>query len=316
MDKVLSTKPWQAADFNVPEGIHKPFGMIGPEERRCFYWLSKQWWQGTGFIVDAGSFLGASTFCFAAGVRDNPNKIFKPKAVIQTVDYLPVIHAYDYFRVVDDYVAEHISRDLRPVETGDSYLDLFMEQVAPCRELITPFSGDFLEHRWVGDPVEILFIDIAKTQDLNSHAVAQFMPCLIPERSVVIQQDYFHCWHPYIHISMEYLCNEFKLMDELIDYQSRLWQIAEPIPPEKIKRLKDYAFDRNERLQLLSRLIEKSTLPSRPMIEVVRIWQHCLDKEWTAARQALTDCERTYRIDEHEELWARQARELRTLLAS
>lgn len=43
-------------------------GMIEREERLCHFWLGKHLPTGNGCAVDAGSFVGASTICFAAGL--------------------------------------------------------------------------------------------------------------------------------------------------------------------------------------------------------------------------------------------------------
>src|SRR5689334_15827426 len=115
---LLKSKPW-TEDDTMPDDVDKPVGMIGPEERRCYYWLGKNWLSGQGCIVDAGAFLGASTFCFAAGAAAGGRRDFHGNALV---------HAYDYFKVVDNYVGEAISRDFRRVDMGDSYLDIFATQ--------------------------------------------------------------------------------------------------------------------------------------------------------------------------------------------
>ena len=43
-------------------------GMIEREERLCYIWLRKHLPAGNGYAVDAGSFVGAPTICFAAGL--------------------------------------------------------------------------------------------------------------------------------------------------------------------------------------------------------------------------------------------------------
>ena len=199
--------------------------MLGEEERRSYYWLGKHRSTGKGCVVDAGAFLGASTYCFAAGVHEAGHLTYNGKTAI---------HAYDYFKVVDEYVGEAISRDFRPIGPGESYLDIFLKQTGQFNSIITPYAGDFMEHKWNGDPIEVLFIDIAKTSELCAHAVGEFFPHLMPGTSVLVHQDYYHCWHPYIHIGMEYLTDEFELMDELVINQSRVWLLTKPLSAEKI----------------------------------------------------------------------------------
>lgn len=300
---LLMTKPWDAAP--APEAIHAPKGMVGPEERRCYYWLGQNWLSGRGCIVDAGAFLGASTFCFAAGAAAGGRRDFNGKTLL---------HAYDYFKVVDQYVGEAISRDFRPITEGESYLDIFAMQTAPYADMIRAYPGDFLSHHWHGDPIEILFIDIAKTADLNAHAVGEFFPNLIPGRSVVVQQDYYHCWHPYIHIGMEFLDDEFELVDEHVAHQSRVWRLAKPIPAEKVARLAAYDLSKDERLELLDGLIAKSSDFFRPMAEVVKLWQVCLDGDYDAARAEFRRLDEAYKFRLRPELWAQQVLEVNAKL--
>ena len=305
-DALVKTKPWEAEASTMPREIYQPKGMIGEEERRCYYWLGKNWVSGQGCIVDAGAFLGASTYCFAAGAAAAGRREFGDAQLL---------HAYDYFKVVDKYVGEAISQDFRPIKEGESYLDIFATQTAPYADAIRAYPGDFLARKWSGLPIEVLFIDIAKTADLAAHAAGEFFPHLIPGRSIVVHQDYFHCWHPYIHIGMEYVDEEFELVDPLVPHQSRVWRLRKPIPSAKVARLAAYDFTPEERLALLDRLIEKSTAASRCMTEVVKLWQLCLDGSLNAAKEeyARLDAQHNYR--EQQELWARQALQIADILA-
>jgi len=300
-NSILKTKPWETDAELAPSDIYTPKGMVGPEERRCYFWLGKNWLSGKGSIVDAGAFLGSSTYCFAAGAAAGGRREFEGKTLI---------HAYDYFKVVDKYVGEAITRDFRPIAEGESYLDIFATQTAPFADMIRAHPGDFLSHRWHGDPIEILFIDIAKTAELNAHAVGQFFSSLIPGRSVLVHQDFYHCWHPYIHIGMEFFDEEFELVDEHVPHQSRVWRLTKPIPQEKIARMAAYDLTKEERLALLDRLIGKSSEFYRPMIEVVKLWQLCLDGDKDAANRQLRDLREKYALDERGDLWAVQAREI------
>lgn len=298
----LKSKPWLAEFSRIPDHVDDPRGMIGPEERRAFYWLARNCLSGSGCVVDAGAFLGASTYCFAAGAHDAGAKNYRDATLVQ---------AYDYFEVIDEYVGAAIEQDFRPISAGDSYLDIFEQQVSRYRHLITAHRGDFLSQRWNTKPIDILFVDIAKTQALNSHVIEEFFPSLVPDHSILVHQDYHHCWHPYIHISMEFLDDEFDLVDGLVQYQSRIWRLTKPIPEEKLQRLSRYDLLPAERLFLLDRLVKKSEGPSRSMLEVVRIWQICLDGDWERASYELSALNVREDPGAEDPLWERQAHEVR-----
>ena len=302
---ILRKKPWNEPSAPRNAAIDLPKGMVGSEERACYYWLAHEWHSGAGCIVDAGCFLGASTFAFAAGAADAGRRSFGPNKLI---------HAFDYFKVVDAYVGEAISRDFRPISAGESYLDIFHAQNAPYEDMIETYPGDFLSKKWNGAPIEILFIDIAKTSTLNAHACGEFLAHLIPGQSVIVQQDYYHCWHPYIHTTMEYLSDEVELCDDHIPHQSAMWRLLKPVPKEKILRLAADDLTRLERMTLLERLIGKASPTIRPMIEVVRIWQMCLDGDKDAARREIERLKAAHELPTMGELWAIQALEIEATL--
>ncbi|MBU1213218.1 MAG: class I SAM-dependent methyltransferase [Alphaproteobacteria bacterium] len=297
----LKSKPWQSMELPADAAILEPKGMVGPKERACYYWLGRNWLTDRGHIVDAGCFVGASTHCFAAGAADGGRRDLNGERLV---------HAFDYFKVVDKYVGEAITRDFRPIGEGESYLDVFETQTKPYADMIKTYSGDFLAHRWHGAPIEILFIDIAKTAALNAHACCEFLPHLIPGHSVIIQQDYYHCWHPYIHISMEFLDDELELVDDHVPHQSAVWRLTKPIPQEKIDRLAAYDLTKEERLSLLDRIIAKASPTIKPMIEVVKAWQLCLDGDWEEAEQAHRKLRHARDVEMMQALWAKQALEV------
>ncbi|MBV9692299.1 MAG: hypothetical protein JO261_01235 [Alphaproteobacteria bacterium] len=298
-------KPWNESGETFPAAIESTYGMIGPEERRCFYWLARQN-GGAGCIVDAGSFLGASTVCFAAGADAAGRRAFGGK---------PIIHAYDYFKAYDDYVAEAIRKNVRPIEKGQSYLDIFMTHTAKYRAMIEVHPGNFIDHRWHGDPVELLFIDVAKRPRQNCHIATEFFPHLLPGRSIVIHQDYMHCWHPYIHIGMEYLDESFELVDEWVPHQSRVWRLARPFDKAKLARVQQDDFTAAERIALLDRLIAKSSPACRPMMEMVRVWQLCIDQNYDAAHAGIVRLKASQPAPESGTLWSKQMGQIENIIA-
>jgi hypothetical protein len=291
-------KPWNG--MRAPEQLYAPKGMIGGEERRALYWIGKEWFTGAGAIIDAGAYVGASAFCLAAGVADNAKVRRKGRC----------IHSYDYFRAIDDYIVAQLSRDFHPVSAGGSYMDIFQRQVRPYQRLVHAVPGDFSTARWTGEPVEILFVDIAKTKALNSHLMREFFPHLIPGRSLVIQQDFYHCWHPYIHITMEALAPFFEIVDEHIQHQSRLYLCTKEIPSEEIAKAAEYAYARRDRLALLDALSRKEMGHMRAMIDVVKLWQLVLDEDADEAGKQYAAIEANYGDVREKGLWWTQAQEV------
>jgi hypothetical protein len=298
----LSAKPWDAPSADIPKEIYLPKGMLGPEERRCLFWIARDHFSNRGAIVDAGAFVGASAYCFASGLHDS--KLFRARC--------PVVHSFDYFKAVDDYVVKTLSADFRTTNVGDTYLDIFEWQTGKHKDLIQIHAGDFITHEWSGESIEVLFIDIAKTQELNSHLVRQMFPALIPKHSVVIQQDFFHCWHPHIHVTMEALSDHFEVIDPHVQWSSRLYKYSNELSQAEIDEVAAYRFSYEEKLGLLHKLAARETGSMKAMAEVVWMWQMVLEQDWDRFfREHHAFWNRWPRSSS--ELWARQLGELLAL---
>src|SRR5476649_2683874 len=98
----FSAKPWE--EYPAPDLLYMPRGMIGAEERRLLYWLAAEYYSGSGVVVDAGAYLGASAFALAMGLA----------ASRHAAAAHAVVHSYDRFVATDDYVRDDISRTFFP----------------------------------------------------------------------------------------------------------------------------------------------------------------------------------------------------------
>ena len=187
--------PWHASPVATDDPRFPP-GCLQPAEAKLLYHVARDCFRGDGAIVDCGSFLGKSAALLAQGVIDNPRVGPNPRG--------PVIHSYDWFRVCDEHDVGFI-RDVMGVEVriGESSRALFERQIARFSHLIRVHEGNFLDAAWTGGEVELLFIDICKSPELNARVLTVMFPALSPTRSIVVQQDYHHAHHPVIHISSE-----------------------------------------------------------------------------------------------------------------
>jgi hypothetical protein len=257
---IRESKPWNG--ITVPPEIYYPRGMIGHEERRMLYWLSNCYYVGEGLVVDAGAYAGASAFCLAAGMSRSR----------VSSGPLSRVMSYDLFKAVDQYVARAISNDFHKISVGDSYLDVFKYQTALYANIVDIFAGDFLEAPVPGAQIEILFVDVAKSPNLNQHVATQYISRLIPGRSILVQQDYYHCWHPYMQITMEALADYFELVDPLVTNQSRMWKLLQ-LPSAAVlasASKTDMPFD--EAVFYLDRAIGRDEGDCREMNKVAKLW--------------------------------------------
>jgi hypothetical protein len=121
---------------------------------------------------------------------------------------------------------------------------------------------------WSGDPIEILFVDLAKTWALNSWVVAKTFPCLIPSVSVVVQQDWVHFNEYWVHITMAYFADRFELV-ETVYGASAVFRCIAPISiAEASVDLK--ALPIAEKLRLIDWCIERSEPSEREVLKAGR----------------------------------------------
>jgi hypothetical protein len=122
------------------------------------------------------------------------------------------ILSYDLFEDVADGAMVQAIRaytDLVAPEAVNGRVDFeptFRAQTAAYADLIDIRRGDILAQKYVDDlPIEVLSIDVGKTPDLMLHVVREFMPRLVPEKSIVLNQDYIFAYQPWLHVAMELL---------------------------------------------------------------------------------------------------------------
>jgi hypothetical protein len=224
----------------VPRDIFEVTSMLWTEEKRMLYYLAREDYTGSGGIVDMGSFLGGSTVCLAAGLRTRSLTGAE-------------IHAYDLFRLGEWERATYFPDE----SSRTSVRDVFEENIARYRELVDVHEGDILTFPWNGSPIEILFVDIAKSYRVFDHLVQSYFPFLILGRSLVILQDYLSPqtgpWH---HVVMEKLSSHFEYVADCTA-ASAIFLLRSQIPRQTLMESLWDAMDLQEKLTLMDRAIER-----------------------------------------------------------
>jgi hypothetical protein len=234
----FSSLPWRQLPWTDLYQRAKRSLLSGHERQMC-YWLAREWYSGQGAIVDLGSFLGSSTVSFAAGLadRDEPNGH---------------VHAYDLFQVSRD---EETQRLLNKQE-GDSFLEEFHETIRGYEDRVTVNAGDIKQFPWKGGPIEILFVDLAKSWEMNEYIIQSFFPFLIPGKSLLIHQDFGNSWNPWLPVSMGYLEACFPLVCD--ECPSRLYRYAKELSPEILATSYKDDLDRVTRMACMERSLQSS----------------------------------------------------------
>ena len=187
--------------------------MLTIQELALLYHIARDHYTGEGEIVDGGPLLGIGTNAMAKGLLANRGVSNKTKRIF----------SFDLF--LRDEMAdtvEHLANLTNSVFEG------FLQVNRDYLDQIYISPGNLLAHRWSGSPVEVLFIDIAKSWELNRFVVEQFFRCLIPGKSIVIQQDYVYFHGYWIHLTMEALHDHFELLDVVFG-ASAVFRCIKPI---------------------------------------------------------------------------------------
>jgi hypothetical protein len=165
--------------------------MLTPEECRMLSWTAQVFPTGAGVICDLGSFLGGSTVHLAYGAAMSPHR--------------PTVHAFDLFTIADEHKERWLYPHGFPRFEGNDMFHLFKEFTAPYTDGIVTWRGPIEQHKWTGEPIEILFVDVCKGWDTQAYVMRQFYPALIPGGSIVVQQDFQHWMHPWVVATTEAL---------------------------------------------------------------------------------------------------------------
>ncbi|MGN6189347.1 MAG: hypothetical protein ACTHOE_10635 [Conexibacter sp.] len=198
--------------------------MLVHDERRLLHWLARDVWEGWGAIVDAGCFLGGSTASFASGLR--------ARATPAQGGPRPPVWSYDRFEAEPYMVEERHLERWPQIRVGDSFQPAFEDLLGDLVTETRVCAGDITAQPWDGGPIEILFLDVLKSSAINDAVLMQFLPALVPGRSVLIQQDYVHGMLPWIHITMELLGDAVERVADISG--SRVYAVTGALSAERL----------------------------------------------------------------------------------
>ncbi len=160
--------------------------MLSRSEIDYLHWLASTRYTGSGRIVEMGCFFGGSTMPLARGLEANVAAVTKPN-----------ILTYDSF-IMDSDTAPRFPVNLG---SGDSFRPVFEAYVRDHLARITIRQGWLPTSLGRGgerelypeqEPVEILFVDVAKLWPVHDTILRTFGARLIPGRSILVQQDFKH----------------------------------------------------------------------------------------------------------------------------
>lgn len=276
MNDTIRNRPWISNPGTVGD---MPRGMLGLGEGALLYYLCRDIYRGAGEIIDAGAFLGASAFCITKGLEENPRIKHKSGRV----------HCYDLFRIWQEEgeTVEYMSDQLKKhfnisVSDDESTFHVFFGNLGNLARHVRVYAGDIMNTQWSGRPIEVLFVDIAKTLPIWKHVLRQFFPSLIPGISIVVQQDYHHPLLPWIHVVQEHLAPFFEVIESHVD-DSAAFRLVERIPDRILDKVAAYDFTFKEELAMLDAAIARLGADGKhvALAKAVLLGRHGLYREAT-----------------------------------
>jgi hypothetical protein len=194
----ITSTEFQVYDVRTSKGVRRMRSMLTHYEIALLYSLARDWYNGSGEIVDAGPLIGVGTRALAQGLADNAGVSRKDKR----------IWSFDLWLASG---LGHYTAGLG-LQTGSVFED-FLSLNEDFRNEIHSSPGDLMMMTWNPSlPIEILFIDISKTLELNAWILRQWFPRIIPGRSILLQQDYVYFAQWWVAATMEYFKDDFELI--------------------------------------------------------------------------------------------------------
>lgn len=177
-------------------------GMTSREEQTYFRTYVRKSYSGEGEIVDLGCWLGSTTIPLAQGLRRSRNRRVIGKRV----------HAYDLF-TWQKWMDPFLGGCARHYSPGESFLEEYESRTRSYSELIAVHAGDLSQIGWSGQPIEVLLVDAMKSWELAESIVEIFYRSLLPQKSILIHQDFKHYNCSWIHL-VQYKLKDYFILEQ------------------------------------------------------------------------------------------------------
>ncbi len=186
--------PTLASPFGEPvPGRAWEFGMTTLEEQAYCEWFGSHLYRGVGQWIELGTFLGSLTMPSVRGLEANPRPAVRASKV----------RVFDLFHW--DFVMTDCVRGT-PLEgcckDGDWYVDFYRRRIAEVLHRVEVNQADLTQHRYSGEPIEFLVVDIMKYEALVVNVLREFFSRLLPGAGYVFHQDYLHFYEGWATLSM------------------------------------------------------------------------------------------------------------------
>jgi len=185
-------------------------GMISPSECRYLF-ATARGLQGSGCVVEVGSWLGRSSLHIAAGLAESgkPTKL----------------HCFDGFV----WAPNDVSKTSLPLRPGDDFQNHFLKNLSDFRDRVTAHKTMIAQIAWDGAPIEFLFLDAPKRHAEITRCLEIFGPSLMPGRSLIAIQDYLYFPAYALAVCMHTLGERLQLSHVVIEGSTVGYRVMQPL---------------------------------------------------------------------------------------
>jgi len=236
--------------------------MISKAEQRYLHWLGRTQWSDEGHVIEIGPWLGGSTACLVAGMRAG-------RAAARHR-----LHAFDNF-VWREFMTRFASL---PIAPGDSFEPWFLKNVETWSDLVVAhrqtlpdetIEGDKQSESWrgavapavepfawSGEPIEILFVDGAKSWRGMRWLLSCVAGSLIAGRTLLVAQDFKHWGSYWVPLMLARFQSSLELRHVVERGSTATFLLREPLDARKILELPDHVaqLDLKQSLEDLRRM--------------------------------------------------------------
>uniref|UniRef100_A0A7C3VK76 Class I SAM-dependent methyltransferase n=1 Tax=Planktothricoides sp. SpSt-374 TaxID=2282167 RepID=A0A7C3VK76_9CYAN len=238
---MMETQIWNQSEFKF-KSPEIPT-MISQEERRYLYWLGKSVWSGEGIVLEIGPWLGGSTVCLAAGMKDSNNENHKK------------------LKVIDNFIWREFmaKRANLPIQPGNSFEPFFCENISDYASIIDYYVRALPDEEIKGDieaanqrysqgekveifegtdqPLEIVFIDGAKSWQGLRYLLQTINNNLIVGKTYLVCQDYKYWGTYWVPLMITKLEKYLKPVHNVLDSTTVTFRLVANIPVEILEDL-------------------------------------------------------------------------------
>ena len=228
---------WKQSDFG-PVSVPT---MITREEQKYLHWLTRWHWRGDGVVLEVGPWLGGSTICLAAGIAasEHREKISKPLYVVDNFRWRPFMASRASLPILPDQSFEPFFRrytarfeELIVVQQASLPDDDLPQDrdASQVRDVAPPIASRF---RWKSEkPIEILFVDGAKSWDGLLHLLKEVSSDLIERKTLLVFQDYKYWGAYWVPMILETLSNQLEIAHNVEDGGTVAFRLSSKLTAE------------------------------------------------------------------------------------